>query len=286
MIGLGFVAALFFGLVGTVSDWIANPPAETAAEYVQAQNVAANKAAGTGGRLLDAHLSSAGLFGKFDQRQLQRGYQVYKEVCSACHSIRLVAFRDMAQLGYSEGQVKTLAADWTTIPSVNDDTGEATTRKGVPSDHFPLVYPNDVAARAANGGAIPPDQSDIVKAREDGANYIYSLVGHGYIAQSPELLKKFPDVKSPKGRYYNSYFPNLNIAMPPPLKTDGQVTYADGTKPTVDQMAKDVAAFLTWTAEPKLEQRHVAGFGAVIFSLIFCFLAWGAYQNVWRDVKH
>ena len=173
MIGLGFVAALLFGLVGTVSDWIKNPPAETAAEYVEAQNIAANKAAGTGARLLDAHLASAGLFGRFDKRQVERGYQVYHEVCAACHSIRLVAFRDFTQLGYSDAQVKTLAAEWTTIPSVNEDTGEATTRKGVPSDHFPLIYANDTAARAANGGAIPPDQSDIVKAREDGANYIY-----------------------------------------------------------------------------------------------------------------
>ena len=258
LIGLGFVAALFFGLVGPVSDWVKNPPKESAAEYVEAQNIAANKAAGTGARLLDAHLSSAGLFGKFDKRQLQRGYQVYKEVCSACHSIRLVAFRDMTQLGYSEGQVKTLAADWTTIPSVNEDTGETTTRKGGPAEHFPLGYPNDTAARAANGGAIPPDQSDIVKAREDGANYIYSLVGHGYEPQPAALLTKFPDVKSPKGRYYNKYFGNLNIAMPPPLRQDGQVQYQDGTKPTVDQMAKDVAAFLTWSA----------------------------YQNVWRDVRH
>ena len=165
LIGLGFVAALFFGLVSTVSDWVKNPPAESAAEFVEAQNIAANKAAGTGARLLDAHLSSAGLFGKFDQRQVQRGYQVYHEVCAACHSIRLVAFRDMAQIGYSEGQVKTLAAEWTTIPTVNEDTGEATIRKGVPSDHFPLIYPNDTAARAANGGALPPAQSAIVKAR-------------------------------------------------------------------------------------------------------------------------
>ena len=280
LIGLGFVTAVLIGLFGTVTDWIANPPAETAAEMVRADNKA------HGGRLLEAGLSSEGSFGTFDKRQLQRGYQVYKEVCSACHSVRLVAFRDLTQLGYSVGQVKTLAAAWDTIPSTNEDTGEAATRKGVPSDHFPLIFANDTAARAANGGAIPPDLSDMVKAREDGANYIYSLVGHGYVAQSKELLAKFPDAATPKGRYYNKYFPNLNIAMPPPLKQDGQVQYADGTKSTVDQNAKDVAAFLTWTAEPKLETRHAAGFGAVAFALIFCFLAWGAYQNVWRDVKH
>lgn len=280
LVGLGFITAVLIGLFGTVSDWIANPPAETAAEAVRADNKA------NGGRLLEAGLKSEGSFGTFDKRQLQRGYQVYKEVCSACHSIRLVAFRDLGQLGYSVGQVKTLAAAWDAIPSVNEETGEAATRKGVPSDHFPLIYPNDTAARAANGGAIPPDLSDMVKAREDGANYIYSLVGHGYVPQSKELLTKFPDAATPKGRYYNKFFANLNIAMPPPLKQDGQVQYADGTKATVDQNAKDVAAFLTWTAEPKLESRHAAGFGAVAFALIFCFLAWGSYQNVWRDVKH
>lgn len=280
LVGLGFITAVLIGLFGTVSDWIANPPGETAPEMVRADNKA------HGGRLLEAGLSSEGSFGSFDKRQLQRGYQVYKEVCSACHSIRLVAFRDLGQLGYNVGQVKTLAAAWDAIPSVNEDTGEAATRKGVPSDHFPLIFANDTAARAANGGAIPPDLSDMVKAREDGANYIYSLVGHGYVPQSKELLSKFPDAATPKGRYYNKYFANLNIAMPPPLKQDGQVQYADGTKSTVDQNAKDVAAFLTWTAEPKLETRHAAGFGAVAFALIFCSLAWGSYQNVWRDVKH
>ncbi|WP_375390668.1 cytochrome c1 [uncultured Sphingomonas sp.] len=280
LVGLGFVAALLIGLFSTLSDWIRNPPAETAAERVLAENKE------NGGRVLDAGLPSAGVVGRFDKRQLQRGYQVYKEVCSACHSIRLVAFRDLAQFGYSVGQVKTLAAAWDQIPSVNADTGEATTRKGVPSDHFPLIFANDTAARAANGGAIPPDLSDMVKAREDGANYIYSLVGHGYVPQPAALVKEFPDAATPKGRYYNKYFANLNIAMPPPLKQEGQVQYADGTKPTVDQMARDVAAFLTWTAEPRLETRHAAGLAAVIFALIFVFLAWGSYQNVWRDVKH
>ena len=126
----------------------------------------------------------------------------------------------------------------------------------------------------------------MVKAREDGANYIYSLVGHGYGQQPAGLLKEFPDATTPKGLYFNKYYPNLNIAMPPPLKQEGQVQYSDGTKPTMDQMAKDVSAFLTWTAEPNLETRHAAGLAAVVFISIFCFLAWGAYQNVWRDVKH
>jgi len=125
----------------------------------------------------------------------------------------------------------------------------------------------------------------MTKARHDGANYVYSLLT-GYRAQPAELLKKFPDTKTPAGLHYNPYFANLNIAMPPPLTSDGQVTFDDGTKSTANQMATDVAAFLTWTAEPNLEARHAAGVAAVIFLLIFVYLTWGAYQNVWRGVKH
>ena len=276
LIGAAFVFVLALALYGTVHDWIANPPAETAAEWVQHRTPE-----------LDADLSSAGVFGRYDRRQLQRGFQVYKEVCSACHSLRLVAFRDLEELGYSEAEVKAIAGQWQIEqPSPNPDTGEAATRKNMPSDHFPLVFANDIAARAANNNAVPPDLSDITKAGHGGANDVYSLGGDGYGAQPAELLKEFPDIATPKGLYYNKYFPNLNIAMPPPLKSDGQVQYTDGTRPSVDQMAKDIAAFLSWTAEPKLEARHAAGSAAIVFILIFCFLAWGAYQNVWRDVKH
>jgi ubiquinol-cytochrome c reductase cytochrome c1 subunit len=231
-------------------------------------------------------LASNGVFGKFDRRQLQRGFQVYKEVCAACHSLRLVAFRDLQKIGYTEPEVKAIANQWVIEqPSINPETGEAATRKNIPSDHFPLPFANDVAARAANNNALPPDLSLITKAREDGTAYVHSLLT-GYTTQPAALLKEFPDIKTPEGLHYNPYFANLNIAMPPPLTADGQVTYTDGTKATRDQMSKDVSAFLTWTAEPKLESRHGAGLAAVIFIAIFCFLAWGAYQNVWRDVKH
>jgi len=170
---------------------------------------------------------------------------------------------------------------------VNGETGEAATRKNIPSDRFPSPFANEIAARAANNNAVPPDLSLMAKARHDGSNYIYSLVGpDAYRPQPAELLKKFPDVKTPNGLHYNPYFANLNIAMPPPITSNGQVTYTDGTIATRDQMAKDVSAFLTWTAEPNLEARHAAGLAALIFIAIFCFLAWGAYQNVWRDVKH
>lgn len=236
-------------------------------------------------------LASNGPFGKFDRQQLQRGLQVYKEVCSACHSLKRVAFRDLTALGYSDGQVKTFAKEFN-VPSINADTGEPATRPGGPADHFPLVFANDTAAKAANNNAIPPDLSLMTKAREDGPAYIYSLLT-GYRDQAGyknaagvELLKKFPNATTPDGLHFNPYFSTLNFAMPPPLISDGQVTYADGTKATVDQMAKDIAAFLVWTAEPKLEARHQLGLAVTIFLAIFIVLAIGAYRAVWADVKH
>ncbi len=274
LVGAAFTFVLAIALWGSISGLVSEPPAPTAEEEFHLHPK-------------QAHLASDGIMGRFDRRQLQRGFQVYKEVCAACHSLRLVAFRDLKDLGYNDPEVKAIANQWVIEqPSINPETGEATTRKNVPADHFPSPFANEVAARAANN-ALPPDLSLMTKARHDGTNYVYSLVGpDAYRNQPAELLRKFPDIKTPTGLHYNPYFANLNIAMPPPLTSDGQVTYGDGTKATKDQMARDVAAFLTWTAEPKLEARHSAGIGAVVFILIFCFLAWGAYQNVWRDVKH
>lgn len=275
LVGAAFTFVLAIALWGSISGLVSEPPVPTAEEEFHLYPK-------------QAHLASDGIFGRFDRRQLQRGFQVYKEVCAACHSLRLVAFRDLKDLGYSEPEVKAIANQWVIEqPSINPETGEATTRKNVPADRFPSPFANEVAARAANNNALPPDLSLMTKARHDGGNYIYSLIGpDGYRQQPAELLRKFPDAKTPTGLHYNPYFANLNIAMPPPLTQDGQVQYTDGTLATRDQMAKDVAAFLTWTAEPKLESRHAAGIGAFVFILIFCFLAWGAYQNVWRDVKH
>jgi len=229
-------------------------------------------------------LASDGVFGKFDLQQVQRGFQVYKEVCSACHSLRLVAFRDLAQLGYNEAEVKAIAAGFQ-VPGIDPNTGEANTRPGIATDYFPKPFANDVAARAANNNAIPPDLSLMTKARHDGAAYVYSLLT-GYQAQPAALLKKFPDSKTPKGLHYNPYFANLNLAMAPPLTGAGQVTYGEGNpKPTVDQMARDVAAFLVWTAEPKLAKRNQTGWPVVLFLIVLTVLAWLAYQNVWRGVK-
>jgi len=229
-------------------------------------------------------LASDGPFGKFDRQQVQRGFQVYKEVCSACHSLRLVAFRDLAQLGYNEDEVKAIAAGFQ-VPGVDPNTGEANMRPGLSTDYFPKPYPNDIAARAANNNAIPPDLSLMTKARHDGAAYVYSLLT-GYQNQPAALLKQFPDAKTPAGLHYNPYFANLNLAMPPPLTTDGQVTYGEGNpKPTVAQMSKDVAAFLVWSAEPKLAKRHQTGWPVVLFLIVLTAISYLAYQNVWRPVK-
>ena len=273
VIGAGFVFVLALALFFTAKDAIQNPAPHTAEHEFHLHPE-------------DINLSSAGWFGKFDRQQVQRGFQVYKEVCAACHSLKYVAFRDLQKIGYSEAEVKAIATQWVIEqPSVNPETGEPATRKNMPSDHFPSPFANEVAARAANANALPPDLSLMTKAREDGSNYVHALIT-GYRDQPAELLKKFPDAKTPEGLHYNPYFANLNIAMPPPLTSDGQVTYSDGTKATRDQMARDVAAFLTWTAEPNLEARHAAGLAAVIFLIVFIYLTWGAYQNVWREVKH
>ncbi|RXD03747.1 cytochrome c1 [Sphingomonas sp. UV9] len=273
LVGAAFVLVLGIALFGSVVGVITDPVAPTAESVAHKHPK-------------ELELASNGVFGKFDRRQLQRGFQVYKEVCAACHSLRLVSFRDLQKIGYSEPEVKAIANQWVIEqPSINPETGEAATRKNIPSDRFPSPFANEVAARAANNNALPPDLSLITKAREEGTAYVHSLLT-GYTTQPAALLKEFPDIKTPEGLYYNPYFANLNIAMPPPLTSDGQVTYADGTKPTMEQMSTDVSAFLTWTAEPNLEARHAAGFASIIFILIFCGLAWGAYQNVWRDVKH
>jgi ubiquinol-cytochrome c reductase cytochrome c1 subunit len=238
----------------------------------------------------EVEFSFNGPLGKWDQVQLQRGYKVYKEVCSACHSLKFVAFRDLADLGYSEAQVKALAAEWQ-VPGINPDTGEATLVPGKPTDHFPLVYPNNVAAAAANNNAVPPDLSLMTKAREDGSNYVHALLT-GFAdaatyknAEGKSLKEEFPDFSTPKGLHFNPYFANLNLAMAPPLTASGQVTYDDGTPATVDQMATDVAAFLTWTAEPKMQQRKQTGLWFTLFLLFATVLAFFSYKNIWAGMK-
>lgn len=224
-----------------------------------------------------------GPFGSYDKAQLQRGLKVFSEVCAACHSMKLVSFRDFEALGYNENEIKAIAKGWKTeAPSINPETGEAATRPAITSDRIPSPYPNEVAARAANNNALPPDLSLIVKAREGGAPYVASLLT-GY-APVPAALPK--ENRPGTGLHYNPYFAALNIAMAPPLTADDQVTYDDGTKATKAQMAKDVSAFLTWAAEPKMEARKTAGWAALIFLIIFTALTYLSYRTIWADKKH
>jgi len=275
-IGSVFAAILLFSMISNLATYAKNPPAPLAAEEFHREPKA-------------LHLKSDGPFGKFDKAQLQRGFQVYSEVCSACHSLKLVSFRDLKGLGYNDAEIKKIASDWKTqVPSINPDTGEPAGRKALPSDNFPAPFANEVAARAANNNALPPDLSLMTKAREGGPAYVYSLLTGYRNADTyrDEHGKPLPaDAKPPQGLHFNPYFANLNVAMPPPLTTNGQVTFADGTNPTVDQMARDVAAFLVWTAEPNLENRHAAGLAVAIFLLVASILGYLAYRQIWHDAK-
>ncbi|MCI3131289.1 cytochrome c1 [Phenylobacterium aquaticum] len=251
----------------------------------------------------DVHWSFEGPFGKFDQAQLQRGYKVYREVCSACHSMNLMSFRNLGQKGgpfYDEKYknpndnpyVKSIAKDYQ-VNDIDSETGDVVQRPATSADRFPNPFPNEPAARASNGGALPPDLSTMAKAREGGPRYIYSLLT-GY-EEAPAGLTL------PAGKHYNPYFPgDLSgswagpatkvpeggaIGMPPPLAAD-KVTFDDGTKATLEQEAKDVAAFLTWASEPKMEERKSFGLAAMIYLLIFTGLLYASYKRIWRNVSH
>jgi len=240
-----------------------------------ALGVAAPAVAAEGGEALPKiGWSFDGPFGTYDRAQLQRGYKVYKEVCSACHSMKYIAFRNLEDIGFNEAEVKALAAGFQVTDGPNDQ-GEMFQRAGRPSDKFPAPFPNDKAARAANGGALPPDLSLIAKAREEGSTYIHAILT-GY-EDAPAGFKLA------EGMNYNKYFAGQQIAMPKPL-SDDQVTFDDGTKSTLDQEARDVAAFLMWTAEPKLEERHRMGFKVVIFLIVLTGLFLAAKKRIWRNL--
>lgn len=268
-VGLGFCAVMLFSLITGAYSYLTTEHVEDVAHAFHKETK-------------EVTFASDGPFGRFDRQQLQRGFQVYKEVCAACHGLTYVAFRNLEDLGYNEAEVKKIASDWAIqVPAVNQETGEATTRPPLPSDKIPSPYPNEVAARAANNNAAPPDLSLMAKSREGGAAYIHSLLT-GY-EKIPANLPR--DARPGTGLHYNPYFPTLNLAMPPPIVADGQVTYADGTPATVDQMSKDVSAFLVWTAEPFLEARHRLGWAVLIFLLFGTTLAYFAYRNIWADRK-
>ncbi|HEV7229402.1 cytochrome c1 [Brevundimonas sp.] len=247
--------------------------------------------------------SFEGPFGRFDQGQLQRGYKVYREVCAACHSMSLMSFRTLGQRGgpfwdpeaespATNRYVRALAAE-VQVADIDSETGDPIMRPATAADRFPSPYPNVTAATAANGGAYPPDLSVMAKARHDGANYIYSLLS-GY-EEAPAGLQINP------GQYYNPYMAGDMtpfwtgdpehvpyggfIAMPPPLM-DGQITYDDDAPETVDQYAKDVAAFIAWASEPHAVERKQAGIGVLIFLFLFLGLTYASYRRIWKGVAH
>src|SRR5271170_4831548 len=220
--------------------------------------------------------SFQGVFGTYDQAALQRGFQVYKEVCSACHPVKHLYFRDLTEIGYSEDEVKGIAAQVQVTDGPND-SGEMYQRPGRPSDPIPGPFPNDQAARAANNGALPPDLSLITKARDGGADYVYAIL-NGF-KDAPATFKVL------EGMYYNEYFLAHQIKMPPPLTPD-LVKFADGTPATVPQMAHDVVTFLSWAAEPTLEERHRIGFKVILFLVVTTGVFYAAKRKIWSRVPH
>ena len=215
-----------------------------------------------------------GVFGHYDKAALQRGFQVYKEVCSSCHAMKFVSYRNLEDLGYSSEQVKSLAATYT-VTDGPDESGNMVDRPAKPSDHFKSPFKNDQAARAANGGALPPDMSLLVKAREGGEDYIYGvLTGYG---TAPADIKMMP------GLNYNAAFPGHQIAMPQPL-TDGRVTFADGTPNTLAQEARDVTQFLAWASEPHMEQRKRMGIKVILFMLVFAGILYNTKRKIWSKL--
>lgn len=263
-LGLSLAALLGFG-ASAMADTVANLPALPPK---------------------DVSWSFQGPFGHYDRAALQRGFQIYKEVCSACHSLNLVNFHTLDEPGgpgFTEDQVKAIAAGYKIAAAPNDQgqlfdsSGNQLTRAGTIADHFPPPFPNEQAARAANNGALPPDLSVIVKAREGGPAYVFSILT-GFGQTPPPNFKVLPN------KFYNPYFQGRNISMPPPL-TDGSVTYSDGTKATIEQEAHDVVTFLSWAAEPKMEERKRLGFEVMVFLLLFSGLLYLSYRRIWHD-KH
>jgi ubiquinol-cytochrome c reductase cytochrome c1 subunit len=216
-----------------------------------------------------------GLFGTFDRQAAQRGAQVYFEVCSACHGMQHLYYRNLQEIGFSEAEIKAIAKEKTVIDGP-DDFGDMFERPALPADAFVPPYINEAAARASNNGAFPADLSLIVKAREDGANHLFSILT-GY-EEAPEDVHLMP------GLSYNPYFEGGQIAMPPPLIA-GQVEFMDGTPATLEQMARDVTIFLQWAAEPEMEHRKSMGLKVMIFLAIFTVLFFIAKKRTWKNIK-
>jgi len=270
-------------------------------------------AATTAAPLKDVHWSFEGPFGQYDQAQLQRGFKVYREVCQQCHSLNLISFHNFGEPGgpfwkreYPNANenpyVKAIAAMYK-APDIDTTTGDTIQRTATTADHIPAPYANDIAAKATLGGA-PPDMSMLVSARDGGARYIYSLVTANIdpaAKQTTGYAATPACVDLPAGKYYNPYFPgDLSsslkkgcteapvggiIAMPPPLVA-GKVSFDDGTPSTLDQQARDVAAFLQWASDPKMEERKQTGLAVMIYLVLFCGLLYASYRRIWRGVAH
>ncbi len=265
-------AAIVAGLAGSMAS--ATAPAHAAGDAVAPKEVA---------------WTFNGVFGRYDYPQLRRGLQVYREVCAACHGLRLVAYRDLTAIGLSESEIRAVAGD-REVAGEPDEEGEPTTRPAEAKDRFVDPFPNVQAAMAANNGAAPPDLSLIVKARGGGADYIYSLMT-GYVSEAA-CKKEFKDSQGKplapaEGQYCNTYMSGHIIAMAPPLTEDGQVEYeGKGAPPaTVDQMAKDATAFLAWAAEPYMVERKRMGIKVMLFLLLFTGFMYAIYRQVKKDVK-
>ena len=231
-------------------------------------------AAGDGEKPPHQHWHFNGMNGTFDKAALQRGLKVYREVCSACHSLKRVYYRNLEDLGYNENQIKNIAAEYT-VTDGPDDEGEMFDRPGRPSDAFVSPYPNDQAAKAVNNGALPPDLSLITKARPHGPDYLYALLtGYKDAPHGEELLE---------GQYWNKYMSGHVISMAPPLSED-LVAYEDGSPQTVEQYAYDVVNFLHWAADPYLEERKRLGIAVLIFLIVFAGVMYGVKRKIWEDV--
>ena len=253
----------FLRILSLIIVFLATPLSSNAAEKVE---------------YLKTDWSFKGLFGKFDRGALQRGYQVYTEVCASCHSMKYLSYRNLAEKGgpeFTEQQAKAIAASFDVTDGPNSD-GEMFTRPGKLSDKFVMPYENVKAAQAANGGAYPPDMSVLVKARGGGVDYIYSLL-QGY--EDPPV-----GITLDEGVHYNKYMYGNKIKMSNPL-SDGLIEYSDGTNATVEQMSKDVTTFLMWTAEPHLETRHQMGFKAILYLIILTILVYFSMKRIWSRVE-
>lgn len=281
---------------------LAGAAALTALSFGAPMMASAAGGGGTGAyEMVHKHWHFKGMRGTYDKAAAQRGYQVYREVCSSCHALEQLSFRHLGDKGapwYDENYpnpndnpyVKAFAADWT-AKDIDPDTGDVIERPAITADKFPPIYDNSAAARASNGGALPPDLSVIVAARNGGADYIYNLL----VAYE---TKKPADVVLTPGLYYNPVMEGGKIAMKSPL-SDGLVDYAPmqindhgeiktvaAPEATIEQMAADVTEFLAWSADPKLEQRKSLGFATMLYLLILSVLMWFSYQRVWKNVKH